>query len=211
MRGLAKGAKRAGGRFSGGIDLLTLGEVIAITKPGRELATLTDWSLVKPWRALRTNLLANQTAYYLIDLVQRLLAPSDPHPRLFEALVGAIDRTEAGQAASATLSFQWTLLDELGYRPRVELPPDGGASLWFSPDAGGTIEGIVPDARPNLWRVRRQTIGLLVALSEATDTSEIAQAADADTLARANRLLAAYIRHQVGATITTMRLLFPEL
>ncbi|MHC4990131.1 MAG: DNA repair protein RecO, partial [Planctomycetota bacterium] len=37
IRGLAKGAKREKGTFSGGIDLLTVGEVVAITKRGREL------------------------------------------------------------------------------------------------------------------------------------------------------------------------------
>src|SRR5690606_40070296 len=45
LRGIAKGAKREKGNFSGGLDILTRGEVVAILKPGRELATLTAWQL----------------------------------------------------------------------------------------------------------------------------------------------------------------------
>ena len=40
LRGLAKGARRERGSFSGGIALLARGEVVAVTKPDRELQTL---------------------------------------------------------------------------------------------------------------------------------------------------------------------------
>ncbi|MCZ6836092.1 MAG: recombination protein O N-terminal domain-containing protein, partial [Planctomycetota bacterium] len=42
IRGLAKGAKREKGAFSGGFDVLTQGHLVAIVKPGRDLATLTE-------------------------------------------------------------------------------------------------------------------------------------------------------------------------
>ena len=40
VRGLAKGAKREKGGFSGGLDVLTRGEMIASVKPGRDLAAI---------------------------------------------------------------------------------------------------------------------------------------------------------------------------
>ncbi|MEY3021187.1 MAG: hypothetical protein RIS86_383, partial [Planctomycetota bacterium] len=50
LRGLAKGARRERGSFSGGIDLLARGEVVAVTKPDRELQTLTAWTLLQIFR-----------------------------------------------------------------------------------------------------------------------------------------------------------------
>lgn len=207
LRGLAKGSKRVGGRFSGGIDLLTLGQVVAITKPGRDLATLTDWTLTRTWRSLRSDLAANQSAYYLVDLVQRSLEQSDPHPELFDALVAALDQIEGGRAAEATLVFQWQLLDELGYAPRLDPTVGTGASVHFSADGGGTV----PDERPNAWKVRRTTVAFLADLTSSRDPGATAAAADRETLTRANRLFAAYLRHTLGAQPTTMRLLFPNL
>ena len=53
LRGLAKGARRERGSFSGGFDLFTRGEIVAIVKPGRELATLTEWTLLETFPVLR--------------------------------------------------------------------------------------------------------------------------------------------------------------
>jgi DNA repair protein RecO (recombination protein O) len=60
VRGMAKGAKRARGGFEGGIDLLTLGQVAAIIKPARDLATVTQWRVLDTFRALREHLGANR-------------------------------------------------------------------------------------------------------------------------------------------------------
>ena len=38
FRAIAKGSRRPKSRFSGGIDLLTMGDVVAIIKPGRDLS-----------------------------------------------------------------------------------------------------------------------------------------------------------------------------
>ena len=40
LRGVAKGSKRENSRFSGGLEVLTRGEVMAIVKPTAEMANL---------------------------------------------------------------------------------------------------------------------------------------------------------------------------
>jgi DNA repair protein RecO (recombination protein O) len=210
LRGLAKGAKRAGGRFSGGIDLLTRGQVVAIVKPGRELATLTDWTLLRSWRAIRHDLAANQAAYYLADLVQRMVGQADPHPRLYDALLAALDALETrGAAAAATLSFQWTIVSELGHRPRFHgeaLP--AAPTVRFRPEDGS----LAADGEPQGWKVRRGTVELLASLGDELPANLVAlRSAEPESLGRANRLLAAYLRHLLGVQPETMRLLFPNL
>jgi len=208
LRGLAKGAKRVGGRFSGGFDLFSCGQVVAIVKRENELSTLTEWALLRSWRSLRSDLAANQAAYYMVDLVQRLLGQGDPHPRLYLAMTNALDALELGDVARATLQFQWTILDETGYRPRLEMPNDTAQTLAFDPEAGGVVDV----ATPGSWRVRRQTLECLAQLADgAPDQNGIQTELSPDSVARANRLLAAYLRHALGTQPQTMRQLFPGI
>lgn len=222
FRGLAKGAKRAGGRFSGGIDLMTRGQVVAIVKPGRELSTLTDWTLIGTFRSLRTNLDANRAGYYMIDLVQRFIADGDPHPRLYDGLVACLERIDAGEECGPwVLLFQWLALDEGGYRPMLDPGDAEGQTVHFSAEAGGISS--------TGWKVRRATLDLLRGVAQfadrwgagdsvsppattplADEVSSLARAAPSDAIGRANRLLAAYIRHVMGGFPETMRALFPD-
>jgi len=214
LRGLAKGAKRERGRFSGGIDLLTRGEIVALTKPGRELATLTDWDLRQTWRAFRERLHVNRAAFYMADLASRLVGDDDPHTPVFDALVDGFDAlqvagvrdpawTEVRDADEALVRFQWSALDECGYRPQLgETVPARVA--YFDPGAGGVVER---DESGRAWRVRGETIELLRGIADG----ETCDAAGAESLARAARLLAAYARHQLGHEPPTMTDLFGEL
>jgi len=212
LRGLAKGAKRVGGRFSGGIDLLTRGQVVAIVKGGRDLATLTDWTLLRTYRSLRQDLEANRSAFYLADLVGRLFAAGDPHPGLFDALVTGLEALETPATSSAVvLRFQWIALVESGQQPRLELPVGGGATLAFLPgEARFAARGEPGDGS---WKVRRATAELLVDLASDPSIASIARlaAADPESVRRANRFLAAYLRESMQAEPFSMRALFADL
>ena len=208
VRGLAKGARRERGAFDGGIDLLSRGEFGAIVRPGKELATLTEWDLLEVYPRLRSDIASNRVAFYMADLAGRMLQPEDPHPALFDALVAALRTIGAARSpeepapdgAAALLGFQWRLLSETGFRPRIEHDGADGV-LAFSPVAGGLV---LPDERPDgpVWKVRRSTVECLPAASAGTAPR------DAGALDRANRLLAAYLRHLIGSEPPTMRLVF---
>jgi len=121
VRGLAKGARRERGAFSGGIDLLARGEFGAIVKPGLELATLTEWDLVETFPALRESLSRNRVAFYAVDLVQRMLAPADPHRRLYDELVTLL-RTLGAWSSSPSMSA-WS-----SWSPWSPMPPSPPSS-----------------------------------------------------------------------------------
>jgi DNA repair protein RecO (recombination protein O) len=208
VRGLAKGARRERGAFDGGIDLLSRGRFGVILRRGRELATLTEWDPVELYPQLRADLAANHAAFYMADLVGRMLQPEDPHPRLYDAMVAALRalgtvRTSDEPDASgglALLVFQWSLLGETGFQPRLDLP-SAGHVVEFSPESGGLVhDATVPGVR---WKVRRSTVECLLAVSLG-----IAPAGDAQVVDRANRLLAAHLRHTLGSEPPTMRLVF---
>jgi len=214
VRGIARGAKRTSpgsiARYSGGIELLTLGQVVGIHRPSSELANLTEWDLQQPYRHLRENLKAQRLGLYAADVVNALLADHDPHPNVFAETSQYLESLADPEAhAPALLRFQWRLLEDCGYRPQLdrdvhtdEALPKRAAYL-FDPHKGGvTQEGATPtngDAGP--WRVRRQTVELLaeVAGGQIPDVTP-------DAMERANRLLCVYMRTILDRELPTMRI-----
>lgn len=231
LRGLAKGAKRERGRFSGGIALLTRGEIMAITKRGRDLATLTEWDLHEIFPALARSLHAHYAGLYAADLVHHFIQESDPHPHVFDGLVSLLrDLPETSVPIDdlsigwPVLRFQWVLLHETGYVPELEVDVESREPIQIGPRSTvgfkATAGGVVTDSGggSDHWRVRGPTIALLRRVSSSihengsmnTEMPPL-EDTDATTVSRANRLLAAYIRAILDRELPTMRTLFGEM
>lgn len=219
VRAIAKGAKRPGSPFSGGLELLTIGDAGLVIKPSTELALLTEWDLTEIFPSLRTDLARQHAGLYAADLLQRMVTDRDPHPELFDAAAALLRALDAQGEPASLLRFQLAALTSTGYRPVLDRDVrsggelDPGAPLAFSPSLGGvTSESTRRDSSSNteeLWRVRPATIIALRALDSASPKEEHATTpADID---RANRLLAAYIRHLIGIDTPTLGLVFPDL
>jgi DNA repair protein RecO (recombination protein O) len=211
VRGLAKGARRERGAFDGGIDLLSRGEFGALLKRGKELATLTEWDLLELYPRLRTDIAANRAAFYMADVVGRMLEPEDPHPALYDRFVEALRilgaplgaGEPAPDGAGALLAFQWALLGESGYRPGLHAVDAPFAE--FLPQEGTLA---APDRASDgpRWKVRSSTVDRILAIDGAAPVPGDPGATD-----RANRLLAAYVRHVLGAEPPTMAPVFGAL
>jgi DNA repair protein RecO len=201
VRGLAKGSRREKGAFSGGVELLTLGEVLALSKPRTELLTLTAWDLRDPFTGLRRDLRAFHAGMYLADLVLGLFSDHDPHPAAFEAIgsaLGDLASAGAGRALAIVLGAQWAILSEAGMKPELAVDVRTGAPLTgdgvyaFVPGHGGFTR-----ETDSGWRVRGETVALLRGLGAARGLSD-PPGGDPASVERAVRLLAAYVEHQVG-------------
>ncbi|KAA0888574.1 DNA repair protein RecO [Pusillimonas sp. ANT_WB101] len=67
---------------------------------------------------------AFMSAWYMNELLLRLLAREDAHPTLYEAYDAALQRLSQNRSpASALRRFEWVLLSETGYGSS-ETPPD---------------------------------------------------------------------------------------
>lgn len=234
LRVLAKGSRRPVPNYSGGLEILSRAQAGFILRPNTELALLTEWDLTQTFSALRTNLSAHTTALFVADLLQHTIRDHDPHPLLWDVALrtletlGSVARADTLSIPLALLKFQWSLLVECGYRPVIDADARNGAPLstsghlGFDPTAGGFISlaGDAPDADPPAaslhndhaptahWRVRSSTLALIreVATSQYAMPSGMPTP---DALSRANRLLAAYLRHILGEEPPTMRVVFP--
>jgi len=116
---VAKGAKRP---YSALRPVLAAFQPLIVSWTGAgEVKTLTRAELagIRPLggRSL-------MSAWYMNELLLRLLPREDPHPRLYDAYDAALQALgEGAQAASALRRFEWILLEETGYGLEGELPP----------------------------------------------------------------------------------------
>jgi len=227
IRGLAKGSRREKSRFSGGLEALTRGEIVAITKANTDLAALTEWDLQQVYWAVRRDLTAHRAGLYLADLLQHAITDHDPHTALFNALDAALDALSMpGGHSQAVLRFQWALLTETGYRPRLDADARAGSPLaaaatyGFDPQAGGLVADpgqtgrssrSTPPSRPgpSPWRVRSDTVEVLRRLEAGPEVP--APLGSAEAIDRAGRLLAAYLTQVLGRDLGTREALFGHL
>lgn len=212
LRGLAKGAKRPKSTFSGGFDVLTRGQVVAIVKPTGDLATITEWHLEQVYSRCRSVLYVNRICLYMIDLLQHALTERDPHEGAFVLLIELLDDIEAGGAADAALlRWQLGLLEECGYRPELARDAETGETLPTDTKAAAFSSrhgGVVADTGQNdRWRVRRETIELL----QLVQAGKLPIKAEPSLVRRGNSLLAAHWREVLGRQLSTMPALFPDL
>lgn len=114
---VAKGAKRP--RSSLRAVLLQFQPLRVGWTGRRELRTLTGAEWVGGTDAPQGDALL--CAFYLNELLMRLLAREDPHALLFDAYAEAIAQLSSGAALDETLRrFEWQLLREIGYAPDLE-------------------------------------------------------------------------------------------
>jgi DNA repair protein RecO (recombination protein O) len=136
---VARGAKRATSQFRG---LLAPFCPLSVSWSGRgDIRTLTrvEWGgALLPLRG--EGLLA---AFYLNELLVRLLARADPHENLYRCYAQALHGMAAGQQPHDAVlrQFELDLLRELGWLPSLEhcadgAPIDAAAAYRFDPVRG---------------------------------------------------------------------------
>jgi DNA repair protein RecO (recombination protein O) len=108
---VAKGAKRP---YSVLRPVLSAFQPLGLTWSGNgAVKTLTRAEVLGVRPLLGLTLMS---AWYMKELLLRLLPREDAHPRLFDAYDIALQALSAGKSAAGALRrFEWTLLREIGY------------------------------------------------------------------------------------------------
>ena len=211
VRAIAKGAHRrtkaGASKFDGGVDLLDNGDGVFTHDPGKDLATLTEWSLREGHLGLRNTLRGMYLGLYAAELVGRLVEEHDPHPELFDRLDATLGELATPRAEEAFLAFQLDLLRETGYLAELSACASCGSAIadreptWFSPASGGVVcrncEGATHDRIPFDARLLRllQTILRLPRANGAARRLPQLTRHQTDPL---NRLFADQIEHTLG-------------
>jgi DNA repair protein RecO (recombination protein O) len=156
------------------------------------------------------------SGYYLNELLLRLLARDDPHPRLFDAYAAAVGvlASEHGEAREPALrAFELVLLREIGLLPSLNLqtltlaPLDPQARYCLVPEAG--LLAVAPDdARASLSGA--QWSALQRALDQQPPFAETARQA-AHTMAELKPQLRALLHYHCGVSVLRTRQLIMDL
>ncbi|MGP1310419.1 MAG: DNA repair protein RecO [Phycisphaerales bacterium] len=216
VRCLAKGSKRPKAKFSGGLELATLGEAVLIVKPTADLAQLIEWDLRETYFGLRRSVDAHLAAMCALDVIYHAVRDHDPHPGLFDAATDAlraIDEAGAGDAGlagcvEAVGRLLYATLKEAGYEPVLDRDVVGGGSLGDGATVGFSTRhgGLTADPGPSgntgnagrteeVWRVRRETVDSIRWLGSR---DEYGPAPGVEALQRSVRLLGAWLGVVLG-------------
>ena len=198
---VAKGARRPASQLRG--VLMAFQPLFIDWSGGGEMKTLVraEWQGGQP-------LLGGQAllcAYYLNELLMRLLPREDPHPTLYRAYGDALRALAAGEGQEVILRrFELALLQELGYGLQLDADADG-----------------VP-VRPELryaYIIERGAVPLdeygiddasVVAGRVLLDMAR-GDFREPETLAGAKALMRRLIQHYLGGQVLQSRRVFTEL
>lgn len=209
VRVLGKGTRRPDPRFSGGLEIGTLGEAVIVPRASSALAVLAGWDLRETFRASRADLTGYYAAMFALEVALNLLPEGEPHPVVFEALVALLGRGTGEPWAHAVATYLWTVLSDTGYRP--SLGEDGGtnggdAPLAFSPAQGSIIPAAEARRDGRAWAVLGTTAAALRQIEREGHAGQL----DPEQAERTGRLLAWYVRELVERELLTLRPLFGE-
>ena len=145
---IAKGAKRPRSALRA---VLLQFQPLTVSFSGRgELRTLTAAEWTGGGLSPRGNGLL--CAFYLNELLVRLLPREDSHPKLYDAYSEALAALAGGAALDDTLRrFEWELLREIGYAPDLRRdsarrPIEAGREYRWSPVEGFVLVAAEPGA-----------------------------------------------------------------
>ncbi|MER2553480.1 MAG: DNA repair protein RecO [Thauera sp.] len=207
---VAKGARRPHSQLRG--VLMAFQPLLIDWSGGGEVKTLVraEWQGGQPLLIGRALI----CGYYLNELLVRLTAREDPHPRLFAAYAEAVRALGRGEPESPILRrFELALLQDLGYE----------AGLAHEGDSG---EPVRPEAR-YLYIIERGPLRLEVLQEEGVDAAALGEqpvlsgqtlldmaAGDfsrVETLGQSKQLLRMLINHTLGGQPLQSRRVLKEL
>jgi DNA repair protein RecO (recombination protein O) len=211
IRALAKGAHRrtraGASKFDGGVDLLDIGHAVFTYDPGRDLATLTEWSLREGHLLLRRNLRSMYLALYAAELIGTLIEEHDPHPGLFCRMEQTILELSTARREEQFLSFELDVLRDTGYLAELSAcvicrcdVTDRGPVCFSAARAGivcGNCRARAADAVPFDHRLLRLVQGIL-ALPRTDGIAQRLPRLTRHQTDPANRLIASHIEHMLG-------------
>jgi DNA repair protein RecO (recombination protein O) len=182
---IAKGSKRPRSSFDGPIEMLSHGRIVFAASHKDKLATLTEFESDVDSALLRHNLFNLNCCLFAAELLNRLTDEHDPHPTLFDSLLGFLHNAENAQNKSEMLAllilFQLALLKEAGLSPILNRCTNckttsdirhPTSDLYFSSSANGLICRNCENAYHDKFRLTKKAAATLTNLKLLAQSDE---------------------------------------
>src|SRR5439155_961898 len=156
-------------KFSGALELLTLGELIFFDTGRSELVRVDHFDVLRPFARVREDLERLGQAAWMAECVGRLTAERDPNVAVYGLLLRALKALEAGAPPRrVAVVFGVRLMDALGHRLRVDACVGcgrrdvfGRGPLIVDVEAGGLVCEACANAVPGLLRLGSGSVATL--------------------------------------------------
>jgi len=121
VRGVARASRRLRSRFTGALELFTLGELVFFDTGRSALVQIDHFDIVRPFARIREDLERLGRASWIVECVAGLTAEHDRHPALYGLLVRSLRALEEwARPERVAVCFAARGLDVLGHRPRLD-------------------------------------------------------------------------------------------
>jgi DNA repair protein RecO (recombination protein O) len=169
IRGVARAARRMKSKFSGALELLTLGELVFFDTGRSDLVRVDHFDVLRPFDRVREDLERLGQAAWMVECVGRLTAERDPNVAVYGLLLRALKGLEAGvPSRRVAVVFGVRLMDALGHRLRVDACVGCGrrdvverGPLTLDVEAGGLVCTACANAVPGLLRLGSASVAML--------------------------------------------------
>lgn len=162
---IAKGVHRPASKLAGHLEPLQ--HVRLFLARGRNLDIVTQAQVLHPFGTLRDDVYRTATAWYAVELVDRLSEGQQENRALYDLLLGLLTRLDTDASPDVLLRFfEMRLLSYLGYRPALWRCAQCGAEAGpgpalFSPGNGGLHCGECAPGAPDALRLSGEAVGIL--------------------------------------------------
>jgi len=203
---LAKGARRLKSAFQGGLDLLSVSDIVLLPKASESLDLLVEAAPLERFSCLRRDLAALYAGYYIAELLTDLTDEHDPHPRLFD--VARITLRHLGDPDLRTrrvLRFELACLRELGLMPTLDRCAQCGEAVVvkdevaFGLATGGVLCASCWPGQPHVRTLSSATLEAIRALaSPGSAWRELPMAEDSGELTAVRQTVGSLVAHVLG-------------
>lgn len=201
VRLVAKGARKTPSRFGFALEPLTRARYTYYLKPDRDLQLLSKADTLAATGSSMPDIARLAHAQAAIELVDRLVWGTEPHPELYDLLAATIEacaRAPATALPAVTIAFELQVAFALGYRPRLDACAGCGAPLsqrrLFSPARGGILCERCAASEPGMIALSADALaGLSLLLSRPV--GEAGQYVELKRAGEIQRVVEAFLRH----------------
>lgn len=137
---MARAARKSRARFGASLSLFVVGEATLRERRGAEMMSLERFDAVRDFSTVGADVVAMAHASYATELTNRLTAPRQVDPALFDLLVELYEVVCSVPPASDTLrAFELRLLGEVGLRPVLDRCVSCGSDADAVLDEAGAV------------------------------------------------------------------------
>ncbi len=150
IRAVAKGVRKTLSHLAGHLEPFCVADFLIAE--GRNLDIISGADVKKCHLSLRSNLDSTQTAYYLAEIIDRMLPEREKHPEIFELLDETLEHLNSAPGVLLISYFELNFLASTGFYPELDKCVRCGAKLnqknHFDFEAGGIVCEKCDNGRP---------------------------------------------------------------